>query len=132
MKRHLLQWSGVCVLISVMLGCGMTGTWTSKSLEPEIARNEFSLFGQKPHLAEFTRAEITIRDDGSYTADAYYGDLAVHSTGTWEKHGDQITFVDTKGISKTYDAELSGDHKELVLVRSIEGTKVRLVLTRKS
>jgi hypothetical protein len=131
MKSRIHKLLGASLMIVAMAGCGMTGSWSSASIEPEIARDEFAMFGVKPAGAEFTRADITIRDDGSYMADVHYGDIVHHSTGTWEKEGEKITFVDSEGISRTYDADLSGDHKELALARPIEGTDVKLVLKRK-
>lgn len=131
MRRNRLKVLLACTLVGGILGCGMTGSWSSASLSPEVARNEFAMFGQKPPHAEFTQADVTLRDDGTYTADVHYGNVTVHSDGTWEQQDGQITFVDDKGVSKTYQANLSGDHKELVLVRSIEGTDVKLKLKRK-
>ena len=57
--------------------------------------------------------------------------LVHHSTGTWEKEGEKITFVDHSGVSATYEMDLSGDQKELKLLRPIEGTDVALDMKRK-
>lgn len=120
----------VVLLAPVLAGCGVTGSWSSVSLEPEIARDEFGMIGPAPLGKEFTRARVTLRDDGTYSADVYYGQHLRQSAGRWEKRPDGLTFVSDEGDSATYRTKLSSNHKKLWLIRRIEGTDVKLGLRR--
>ncbi len=112
-------------------GCGVTGEWESESLAPEIARDEFRLFGSVASGMNFTSAVITIQDGGRFSAEVHYGPLVEQVTGTWEKSGEKITFVDSLGRSETYRYDLSDDQKELKIVKPIEGSDVVVTLARK-
>lgn len=130
-RANSVSTAGIVSAILIAGGCGVTGQWESTQLSPEIARDEYRLVD--PWMApghEFTRAQITIRDDGSYDADIYYGDIVHTSTGKWEEEDGTLTFVDDQGRSATYKRELSGDHKKLTLIRPIKGTDVKLTLAR--
>lgn len=130
LKARTAQLAALTATLFFMAGCGVTGSWESQSLSPEIARDEFVVVGAKPFGERFTRADITIEQGGTYTADIFYGHKVHHSTGTWEREGEKITFVDHGGATATYEMKLSSDHKELELVRPIEGTDVVLSMKR--
>ena len=131
--RSMIFQPGLLMSAALMCsGCGLTGQWASTSLEPEIARDEFRLFDSMRDGREFTKATVDLHDDGTYSAEVYYGEKIEQSTGTWESAGRKLTFVDSRGRSQTYEYTLSGDHKKLTIVREIEGTDVVLELKRQS
>jgi hypothetical protein len=128
----MLRNAGVICAGMLLSGCGITGQWSSRSLDPEIARDRFDFLAQPMTGTEFTRAHVSLHDDGRYSAEVYFGQWVQQSTGTWEKAGDRITFVDSKGFSQTYTYALSGDHRRLAVKRDIDGTEVTLTLERRS
>ncbi len=127
-NRHRMM--PVLGLLICLPGCGMPGTWTSRDLEPEMARDEYFLLGPEHSGAGFTKATLRLRSDQSYSSEVYYGEHLQRGSGTWKQEDGKLTFVDSKGGSYTYEAELSGDQRRLTLTRMIEGTDVILVLER--
>lgn len=111
-------------------GCGLQGKWVSESFGPELARDQFGLVGLRVQGVEFTKATIWLRKDKTYTLEAYYGENLHRSTGTWETTDHKITFVDSKGVSQTYNYDLVEGDKKLKLIRTIKGTDVVLELKR--
>lgn len=120
----------IAPLATLATGCGMTGKWSSVQLEPEIARNEFRMFAADGISHDFTKANLVLAEEGTYSGEAFYGDHVHRSSGTWEKKGDVLTLVDSGGAASSFDADLDAGGNKLKLTRRIEGTDVVLTLER--
>lgn len=127
----MLRWTGVICAGMLLSGCGLPGQWNSRSLDPEIARGHFNFLAEPMPGPEFTRAIVHLHNDGTYSAEVYFGERVQQGSGSWEASGDRITFVDSKGFSQTYRYALSPNHKRLTVRREIEGTDVTLMLERR-
>ena len=121
------------VLSSVAVsGCGLKGHWQSREIDPTVARDEYRPFGTVSPGGPFSRADVYLNEDQSYTADVYYGNEAVRSNGTWQKKDfkNEITFLPTTGSAYTYKYELKDFDSTLVLTREVQGTDVKWILKR--
>lgn len=112
-----------------LAGCSdLSGRWASKALEPQMARKEYEFLGKGMPDTEFTRAVVYLHDDGTYSAEVYYGENLRQSTGKWEKNADKLTLVDSRGDAYSYRIQITDGGKELKLVSVIRGTDVVLVM----
>jgi hypothetical protein len=128
MKRRIFACS-IALVLSTVIGC-MTGTWTYDSMEPEMARDDYRMFGPTFPGQEFTNVTLRLHDDGTYHGTAYYGEDVQNSTGTWKYRDGKLTLVDRSGGAYTWDADLKKSGQELELERTMEGTDVILTLKR--
>ena len=130
-RRH--YWSGLALGILMLLtGCSLAGHYTSRSLDPDMARKEFKLLGTGAMGPEFTKAAITLNPNKTFSAEVYYGENLEQDTGSWQYSDGKLTLTDSKGVSQTYTIDLSGDGKTLKMVRTIRGTDVVLIMVRTS
>lgn len=121
----------LCVcLLAMLTGCGIDGRWETVSFEPDVARDDFRL-ADKPNGEDgFTKAIITLYEDGTYVADVYYGTTVDQSKGQWQHRKDKLTLTNEDGESFTYEIDVSGWGSKLEMVRQIKGTEVTLELRR--
>lgn len=103
----------------VLTGCGINGTWTLQTVEPDEARGQFKL------------AEVTFNDDGTYTAQADYANDEETSTGTWTYKADTLTLHTDSGKTLEYDAELCEMCNTLKVCKEEHGQMVTATMKRK-
>jgi len=106
------------LVLFTMVGCGVQGSWTLESVEPESA-------------AAYSFAKIVLNDDGTYSAEAAEGSKMKPSTGKWEFADNKITFTMDDGRTRTYDADLKCPGTKLHLMCATkEGEEVKAIMTR--
>ncbi len=119
MKRTLLT-----LLLSAatmaMLGCGINGTWRLDEFEPESAKGHFRL------------SEITLRDDGTYTAVSDYDETKRESHGTYTYEEGKLTIHPDQPDRevRVYEAELTDMGCKLTVRDNLHGAPVVAVMKR--
>ncbi|RMF77416.1 MAG: hypothetical protein D6744_11380 [Planctomycetota bacterium] len=100
-------------------GCGINGTWTLQSVEPEEARGQFKL------------AEVTFNADGTYSAVADYADEEAKSAGTYTFKAGKLVLHTDHGTTREYDAELCAPCNTLKVSTVEHDQTVTATMTRK-
>jgi major membrane immunogen (membrane-anchored lipoprotein) len=119
MKRPILsQMLGAALL--ALVGCGIDGKWKLDEFEPESAKGHFRL------------SEITLGEDGTYTAVSDYDETKRESHGTYTFEDGKLTIRPDQPDHevRTYEAELSGLGSKLTVRDKLYGSPVVAVMKR--
>ena len=107
-------------ILSLMLiglaGCGgIAGKWTLHEAEDE----------------NFPISNVTLNEDGTYTALSQYGDVNRESNGTYTFADGKLTFTPESGNTRVYDAVLTNMGGKLRVTSKEGDSEVVTVMKRK-
>ncbi len=106
--------STVAILSFGLVGCGgIAGNWSLHESDQE----------------NFPISQVTLSDDGSYTAVSAYDGQERKSSGKYTFEEGKLTFTTAEGKERVYDAKLTGFGGKLEVV-AMQGDK-RIVATMK-
>lgn len=107
---HRWKTSACCVVLMMAAGCasGVAGTWKMAPDQPAGA---------------MTFGSMTLAEDGTFTAEAKYGNETRVMSGQYEFTGDRLTF-DSNGEHRVYDADLSSNKSMLTVTHNDKAVKM--------
>ncbi|MBK9120884.1 MAG: hypothetical protein IPM18_14990 [Phycisphaerales bacterium] len=101
------------LVLALLTGCGMQGSWSVMRMVPE-------------NLTEFEIGQMTLKGDGKFEASYNRGGATVSAEGTYTYNEESkvLTFSMKDGKLRSYRAELCGKCQGIMYVWNEEGPKV--------
>ena len=117
MKRATMFFAGLVVL-GLVGGCSITGTWETVQVEPAEAQTPFQM--------------VTFTDEGQYSATDKYGEGTRTVLGTYDWNGLKLEITPAEGDKQVYSARHDVLLRRLVLKYTQSGQEVTATLKKQA
>jgi hypothetical protein len=104
------------LLVVGLTGCSVTGTWKAKSMEPQ--QHGFSI------------AEMTLNNDGTYSAVSSYDGKKESASGTYTYDDGVLSVTTPKGEKRTYDIAIRQLGKVMEVSGEAHGHEITTTLVK--